>query len=458
MDIDRIWGLSISIIDIIVVLAESIIISWFLISFIGNKKKCAAAGACFFVVMVVLYIAPWYFYGAWGAYGLGMVSSFFILAVLDPVNKMQKCFLSVIIYLLRWIAAGCAMPLQDLIYKATNFGSTAHDVSVDFVIFMIAELLFRVIEVLLFYVMLRLISRVYSEKNRILSGSELLVMIAPVLAIVLGYWMFAFFSNTYTVDTQNAFFMEHGEYRWIISLYQIISFFTILAVVMTHQRIIRSLQEEKERAVLSGQLVEMQHHIEQVEKMYGEIRGIRHDLAGHMMVIENLHEKQEYTQAKTYIDKLKEQFQTADMAIKTGNPVTDIILDERMQEAEMTGVVFTSDFKFPIRGNVESFDLSIILNNALSNAITAAKDSKKKTVHVRSWMDNNTYLLEAKNSFDGRLVVDDESGLPLTSKDGSSGHGYGLINIRKIAAKYHGDLLLEQEGDEVTLTVLLMVV
>ena len=53
--------------------------------------------------------------------------------------------------------------------------------------------------------------------------------------------------------------------------------------------------------------------------------------------------------------------------------------------------------------------------------------------------------------------MDEETGLPLTSKSNKRDHGFGLVNIRKIAAKYHGDLTLEQEDGEVCLTVLLMV-
>ena len=72
-------------------------------------------------------------------------------------------------------------------------------------------------------------------------------------------------------------------------------------------------------------------------------------------------------------------------------------------------------------------------------------------------MDNNAYMIEVKNSFDGRLIMDNETGLPVTSKSNKLDHGFGLVNIRKIAAKYHGDLTLEQEDGEVCLTVLLMV-
>ena len=196
---------------------------------------------------------------------------------------------------------------------------------------------------------------------------------------------------------------------------------------------------------------------EMVEKMYGEIRGVRHDLAGHIMVIDNLIEEQEYAQAKEYMEGLKNESAGMDTKVKTGNPVTDIILHEKDGEATAEGIRFEADFRFPGTGKVEAFDLSIVLNNALSNAIAGAKESGEKYILLRSWMDNNAYMIEVRNSFGGTLIMDEETGLPLTSKSNKQDHGFGLINIRKIAAKYHGDFMLEQEAGEVCLTVLMMV-
>ena len=64
--------------------------------------------------------------------------------------------------------------------------------------------------------------------------------------------------------------------------------------------------------------------------------------------------------------------------------------------------------------------------------------------------------IEVKNSVKGVRAVDEESGLPMTTKAGG-GHGFGLTNIRKVAQKYYGDVDVTQDGNEFALCVLLMI-
>ena len=58
------------------------------------------------------------------------------------------------------------------------------------------------------------------------------------------------------------------------------------------------------------------------------------------------------------------------------------------------------------------------------------------------------------NSLEGVLEIDSGSGLPKRASS-EEGHGIGLQNMKSIAKKYSGDIFLSQEGDLVTLTVIL---
>ena len=459
MDIDRYWQISLDTMNLIVVLLEAVLISRFMMSFLKDKKKCVLIGISYFSVLIFLWFWPWYAYGASLAYAIGVIVTFVVMIMLDGRNRNQKFFLSVIIYLLCWIASMVASPLEDFVIKATSADTGAGMSPVQaLIMFDVVSAVFYTVRIILLFLMLRLILHVYTDKKHETTGKELLVLLAPVLSIVLGYWMLTFFLNSYVDDTGQTFFLVHASFRWFLSFYQVIAFVSILVVIRAYQQISQGMQEEKERALLRGQMTEMEHHIHQVEKMYGEIRGVRHDLAGHIMVIDNLIEEQEYAQAKEYMEGLKNESAGMDTKVKTGNPVTDIILHEKDGEATAEGIRFEADFRFPGTGKVEAFDLSIVLNNALSNAIAGAKESGEKYIVLRSWMDNNAYMIEVRNSFGGTLIMDEETGLPLTSKSNKQDHGFGLINIRKIAAKYHGDFMLEQEAGEVCLTVLMMVI
>lgn len=66
-------------------------------------------------------------------------------------------------------------------------------------------------------------------------------------------------------------------------------------------------------------------------------------------------------------------------------------------------------------------------------------------------------MIRIKNSFSGVRSIDEESGLPVTTKTGGQGHGLGLVNIRKTAQKYQGDIDIEQDNKEFILSVMLLV-
>ncbi|MDE5866822.1 MAG: ATP-binding protein, partial [Lachnospiraceae bacterium] len=140
---------------------------------------------------------------------------------------------------------------------------------------------------------------------------------------------------------------------------------------------------------------------------------------------------------------------------KSGNPITDVILTEKEKEAQEWGITFDYDFHYPEDEGVNAFDVSVILNNALSNAIEAARECAGPYIRFSSYRKNNAYMIEVRNSMSGTRTVDEGSGLPITTKtDGM--HGFGLSNIRKVAQKYYGDIHIEQDGKEFVLTVMLI--
>ena len=65
-------------------------------------------------------------------------------------------------------------------------------------------------------------------------------------------------------------------------------------------------------------------------------------------------------------------------------------------------------------------------------------------------------MVEISNSFRGETEIDTDGGLPVTTKSEKTGHGYGLLNIRRMARKYHGDIDICNGDGVFKLTVMLM--
>ena len=177
---------------------------------------------------------------------------------------------------------------------------------------------------------------------------------------------------------------------------------------------------------------------------------MKHDMGNHIMVMQKLNGKEQ----EQYARSLQEQYTAAAEGIKSGNPVTDVILLERSREAKAKGIAFDCRFLYPAGRKVDAFDLSIILNNALANAIEA---TDKGCIRITSSLRENVYMIEVENSFYHKIVMDRESQLPVSTKEDKAFHGFGLRNIRRVAQKYHGDMEVETTGQVFRLSVMLQV-
>ena len=87
------------------------------------------------------------------------------------------------------------------------------------------------------------------------------------------------------------------------------------------------------------------------------------------------------------------------------------------------------------------YDIAVILNNALENAIEACcKAEGKKQIKLRSYVKGSLFFLEIENDFVEEIAIEKESGLPASSKGGGKLHGIGISNIQRCAKKYRGDI------------------
>lgn len=145
--------------------------------------------------------------------------------------------------------------------------------------------------------------------------------------------------------------------------------------------------------------------------------------------------------------------------IQSGNPVTDVILMEWRREALAKGIVFDCSFRYPAGREVDAFDISIILNNAIANALEAVNGEEvggsAGYIRITSALRENVYIIEVENTFSGGIVRDRESDLPITTKEDKVFHGFGLRNIRRVAQKYHGDMEVQIQGQVFRLIVML---
>lgn len=463
-NIETYWAIANHTIAILGIIAES----WMFYRFVKPYMKVnpCYVGLSYAVAMLAFYCVPQQitYLNLQGAF-VACVT----MCLLERRNRKQKIFLAICMYLLRWIVYGVTLVLRDLMFAL--FINTPHMLMKplkQWLAYIIVELTYYTIALTVMYLVIKLIHKVYMNKKEDISGKELLLLFAILMTVMTGYFTFNFVSNMYLKDMEKYVWDVHPEYTLLRVIYQIVSFATILITIIIYQKLKEKQQEEKEKILLTEQIENTKQHISEVEKLYDDIRALKHDMGNHICVLENMFckfesgienaallkdEKEEF---RSYLLKLKTTWRESIAEIKTGNPVTDVILTQKQKEAEKSGIDFECKFVYPMDTNINAFDISVILNNAIENAFEGAKECKKPYVSIEAYRKKNVYMLEVKNCISRKVEIDIETGLPETIKKDKNSHGFGLSNIRKVAQKYCGDIDIHQDENNFTLTVMMM--
>lgn len=252
------------------------------------------------------------------------------------------------------------------------------------------------------------------------------------------------------------------EMLWKLPVLAILLYLGEVSAIYIYQKN-RELQKEKEQHFIEEQQVKaMKHRLEEAERFYGSIRKVRHEMKNHMMNIKGLVAGEQYQAVDSYIAKLDETIQELDYKYTTGNPVTDVIMNDKYRMAEVLGIKFEVEFYYTEEDQIPVFDMGIILNNLLDNAIEACQKAEPEERYIRLVLKRRPpfLLLEVENSFDGIAIQWNEEGLPCTTKldmqeKGCSEHGLGLGNVKETAERYLGGVDIKINGNKFRITVML---
>ena len=255
-------------------------------------------------------------------------------------------------------------------------------------------------------------------------------------------------------------FDEKPDLLWKIPMIAVLIFAGEAALIYFWQRYRILLAERQKHFVEEQQVKAMKKRLEEAENFYGSIRRVRHEMKNHMANIKGLAGAGEYGEIEEYVRRMDETMQELEYKYVTGNAVTDVIINDKCRRAEKAGIRFDADFRYG--GEIPVFDMGIILNNLLDNAIEACEklETGKGFVRLSLKRKKQFLILYVENSFDGAVPVSKGSPLPPTTKQSIlpgiiTEHGIGLENVRDIAERYFGGVNIKVKGDVFHVTVML---
>lgn len=426
----------------------------FVCPYIKKKKGAVAVSIVYITIMLVLYMIPPQI-DNFSAYLIGVIAAFLAMYVEDRRNIYQKIFLAITFFSIRWLTVAMAVRLDDIVTKALVFRNmSAEKVWLQYGLYVGTRVLDIVLCIAFIAVAIGLINKAYIYKKDEMSVKEMVMLIIPSLVGVTGYGILQYYLMIYERDTGKNLIDTYGFYGALSFLHYLISIVAILVVIVMFQNWKEMQEEQRGQELVLNQISDMKKHIGEVEKLYRDIRSMRHDMGNHIQTLEHLVAHNNMDDATEYLEHLKNEWDEVSPEIKTGSPVIDVILMEKLREAKERQIRFLSDFHYPHNTKLNAFDLSVIMNNALNNCMENVSGDDPY-ISISSFRKNSIFMITIKNSFGGQLNFGD-SDLPETTKSGRE-HGIGLNNIRRVARMYMGDISLEQGNEEVILSIMMQV-
>lgn len=213
-----------------------------------------------------------------------------------------------------------------------------------------------------------------------------------------------------------------------------------------------SKQIDKRIAAYQSDLIKT--HYAEVENMYRQIRGWRHDYKNHIQTMKAYAANADIDAIKAYLDLLDADLSTVDTVIKTGNAMADAIFNSKISLAMSKDIPVDARAHIPLALKTYELDLCVIIGNLFDNAIEASLALPAEKRMIRVYMDmKNTQLYISFTNFTASGKLKKESGRFKTTK--GAGHGFGLVRIDNIIERHGGYISRNSEEGAFTTEILL---
>ena len=322
---------------------------------------------------------------------------------------------------------------------------------------------FMVLRIILLLAMLLFLSKKLEKGPPELHTKELCYLcLTPVVGILLENIIFRLL---FTVK-ENGVFSLYGQYPAFIGLVPLIAalFYAGMVVTVASWQEMVGLQEEKKKYfVEQQQLAAIRERIIPVRCRVHEIRPepYAHPFCGFLLVIHD-HICNSVPCPDRHLKRIHALVHPGNILFHfliTAAPRQTLYVCEMVFHLMLHPaypVIELLHFPYP-------YDIAIIVNNLLQNALEACgrMTSGERYISLSGSRKNRFFLISVKNSFEGEVVFDKSTNLPVSTKapDVPGGpaplHGIGLSNVRREAAKYLGNVDIKVRKNEFSVTVLL---
>lgn len=187
----------------------------------------------------------------------------------------------------------------------------------------------------------------------------------------------------------------------------------------------------------------MERHYEEVENMYRQMRGWRHDYKHHIQTMKAHLTLKQYRELDDYLSELDTDLTEVDTVLRTGNVRIDAVLNSKLVVAKEKGIRVNAKAIVPDQLKMNEVELCVIVGNLLDNAMEACAGIAEEKQFIRIYMEvlKGQLYIYASNSMADH--INKVGGHYLSTKSGN--HGFGLMRIDRVVKKYNGYINRQHE-------------
>lgn len=219
-----------------------------------------------------------------------------------------------------------------------------------------------------------------------------------------------------------------------------------LLLYILYETMRRSYEKSLESQTGLAQNDLIEKHYNEVQNIYLNMRGWRHDYHNHLQTIKGHIALNQMQELNEYLGMLEKDLSSVDTIMKTGNLMLDAILNSKVSIARNRNINVNVKAQTPEKLLVSEIDLCVIIGNLIDNAAEAClkiENTRERFIRIYIGVLKKQLYISVTNSMGGTL--NKIGGEYFTTKDKS--HGHGIKRINAIVNKYNGYINRQNEID-----------
>lgn len=278
-----------------------------------------------------------------------------------------------------------------------------------------------------------------NKRNNLTNKYRIMMLLFPVfsLFIVISTDLFLVVSKTHEMKYLIMFFLiVCGLIYFNIMVFEFIDTYSAKLELDVAQKLIKQQSD-------SYKMLEVNE---------SELRQLKHNIKEHMETMKELLRNNSAGESGEFLNSLNKLSSSVTGVSYTADSTLDAVLNAESRKAaeqNIKYVVKTHRLNAPV--NIEAVDKSIILGNAIDNAIEACQNLDEKFVVIDIAADDSRIKIRIENS---SMPIDVKGGFKTSKKD-SVNHGFGIKSIKNSLRKYNGIYDLTYD-DGITVCQILM--